>query len=430
VILFVVAPAMLKADQIDNGKRSKELNSCGLYQGCFGLPNNCKVGDDGNCLLEFIFEPDDASNYIKMNLHKSNVKPDQYVAVGLSKDQTMGDDVVFSCSPQERSAMNIGWNDGHSWKQVEGNTTASLGIKDVAVKYDNGNLRCSWKVPVEFRVEYGKYRGFNLKENRFYILFAYSSDQKESKLSYHSPKNRKWTENAINLSAVEDIAIAKDQRLFVLLHGIFNVLAWFGFIACGTIFPGYLRDMLSSYTLANKQLWFILHITFVGIGILLSSIALVLIAIERKYFPLLAKKLVENPHALFGVFCYVILLLQLVAGILRPSPESRYRATFNWAHRTVGVFGLIFAITAVFLAIDLPLAKLNQSVLMPTIVFTGTFIIIHILLAISRLGGETKRIDSIDNALSITYCLLCLGITISVVITIANPGNDVIDPII
>jgi hypothetical protein len=72
--------------------RLSATEGCGVTKGCFGSENECVM--KGNCKLMTSFKhlPDQKS--FLMTMAGSGIGNNQYVAVGLSADASMGDDLV------------------------------------------------------------------------------------------------------------------------------------------------------------------------------------------------------------------------------------------------------------------------------------------------------------------------------------------------
>ena len=67
----------------------------------------------------------------------------------------------------------------------------------------------------------------------------------------------------------------------------------------------------------------------------------------------------KGPHQLFGLLAIVVAIGNPIGAAFRPLPESEKRWIFNWVHFVMGNVGHISAITALFLAYDLPINHLS-----------------------------------------------------------------------
>ena len=63
-------------------------------------------------LVSYAF--DDTTKQFKFTLHLKSVESDKYVAMGLSDDISMGEELVFFCQSNTNSAVGVRWNNGKS----------------------------------------------------------------------------------------------------------------------------------------------------------------------------------------------------------------------------------------------------------------------------------------------------------------------------
>ncbi len=105
-------------------------SGCFTSKGCFGMPSGCE--SSGRCKVLAAYAPAEDGKF-SMALHGRGFAPGQYMALGLSRDGAMGDDLTLACLPGEGRVV-AGWNDGKNnqvraiWSKImrEGNTIASL----------------------------------------------------------------------------------------------------------------------------------------------------------------------------------------------------------------------------------------------------------------------------------------------------------------
>lgn len=75
----------------------ESYDGCLKTKGCFGLTPDCV--EKKNCLMMVSYRPSvKESGQYDFVLQSTGILPTDYVAVGISADAYMGNDVVFACS--------------------------------------------------------------------------------------------------------------------------------------------------------------------------------------------------------------------------------------------------------------------------------------------------------------------------------------------
>ena len=93
-------------------KLHADYEGCDKSKGCFGDKKGCT--SSGTCTMMVSYAFDDTTKQIKFTLHLKSVENDQYVAMGLSDDSSMGEELVFFCQTKINSAVGVRWNNGKS----------------------------------------------------------------------------------------------------------------------------------------------------------------------------------------------------------------------------------------------------------------------------------------------------------------------------
>ena len=94
--------------------------------------------------------------------------------------------------------------------------------------------------------------------------------------------------------------------------------------------------------------------TFDGFSANVFSLLLgfIIIVSEHGKAPLAWDSVKNNPHPVFGLICFITTLIQPLMALLRPHPGSDSRWIFNWAHWAFGNLAFLFAILAIFFALE------------------------------------------------------------------------------
>jgi uncharacterized membrane protein len=91
-----------------------------------------------------------------------------------------------------------------------------------------------------------------------------------------------------------------------------------------------------------------------------------------------------NPHAVIGIVCIILAVIQPVMAYFRPHPGTSNRWIFNGAHWFIGNSAFIFALAAIFLSIDLPSAKLPVTLTYAMIIYVFIHMFVHLVLMMQR----------------------------------------------
>ena len=83
---------------------------CDLNKTCFGLPSSCDDLADCDLLASWRLLSDEVT---RLELYSGLGGRGSYVALGLSRDNRMGGDLVVACvSHKGRVSAELSWNDG------------------------------------------------------------------------------------------------------------------------------------------------------------------------------------------------------------------------------------------------------------------------------------------------------------------------------
>lgn len=83
---------------------------CDLNKTCFGLPSSCDDLADCDLLASWRLLSDEVT---RLELYSGLGGRGSYVALGLSRDNRMGGDLVVACVSHEgRVSAELSWNDG------------------------------------------------------------------------------------------------------------------------------------------------------------------------------------------------------------------------------------------------------------------------------------------------------------------------------
>lgn len=94
----------------------------------------------------------------------------KYVAMALSEDQSMGDDLVFSCMKlknDQRAKFEVSENIANMNRVLSYRSWAE--VQPIAVSSENGKISCKWEIKYEATINNKVY---NFLSDYYYILLA------------------------------------------------------------------------------------------------------------------------------------------------------------------------------------------------------------------------------------------------------------------
>jgi len=321
---------------------------CNSTKACFGLPAGCVPSQ--KCELIVSYEPDGLDYHFEMKGLSNG-----YIAVGLSRDGKMGDDLTTSCLVSSNGGVDIvtGFNMGYRGNKniLRGkrkNITDGIAER-TEYERSEGWISCSWKRMREATIEG---QTWNLEKDLYHIMLAQGAVT-DGRLNKHRSKIVSG-----NPKGLGEVGLVKAKsRLFIMLHGSFMIGAWVCAASLGIMIARYYKQTWTASRCCNLDQWFIWHRMFMLLTWGLTIAGFVLILLELKG---LSKTFGTNPHALLGFITVGLCFIQPFLALIRCSPNHRYRSWFNWLHWLIGNSAQIVGIVCIFYAVDLSKAQLPR----------------------------------------------------------------------
>ena len=193
---------------------SENYKGCATNKGCFGSEANCI--ENGSCRLMFAYQYLSATKSFQMLLHGKEIKANEYIAMGLSSDASMGSDLVFFCS-NGGTGVNVAWNKG----QNNLNGVTGVTVRDANVKTINGVTTCVFTVDESLSAvpPSGSEQKFDLGTSEYHVLLATGSTSGNS-LTYHT--FRTPSTNPINLKSNSLVAGSEEGWLIQVIFPLFS----------------------------------------------------------------------------------------------------------------------------------------------------------------------------------------------------------------
>ena len=354
---------------------AKVYEGCGETKGCFGLKAGCE--GKKNCQVMATYQKTD-SNAFQFEIYGSGLASGGYVAVGLSNDAKMGDDLVFSCS-NGGSGVDVRWNQGKSNQGgVEGVT-----VSNAKVETRDGATTCSFTVPEKLKFtppSSETEKTFDLSESPYHVLVATGAMQGQA-LSYHAAKLASGEAADLKSAA----GLKASEGYFVQIHGVLMATAWIASSTCGMLMARYFKETWRNVKPGGKDLWFRCHQVFMTLAVLLTVVSFIVIVSGVGFYPYPFYLIQKNPHPAVGLTCIVCALIQPVMAFFRPHPGTSKRWMFDWGHWLVGNLAFLFAVVTLFLAVDLPPAHLPKVMSKVLLAFVVVHVLVHVLLTVQRI---------------------------------------------
>jgi len=329
------------------------FDGCDGVKACFGIPSGCV--EKRACTVILTYKPDK----LEFNFEMKG-RSEGYIAMGLSRDDRMGDDLTTNCVVRSNGGVDIvtGYNPDYSGnKQVlRGNTKDPGYPKDgisarTQFSRKDGWISCAWKRKARATIEGSIW---DLENEKYHVMLAKGRVNETGDIQKHD-SDKIVSSAAQGLGEVG--ALKSKSRMFIFLHGAFMIGAWICSASLGIIMARYFKQTWTSKRCFNLDQWFIWHRNFMVLTWALTVAGFILIILELKG---LSETISSNPHAIIGFVTVGLCFIQPFLALVRCSPNHHLRPLFNWVHWFIGNVAQILAIVCIFYAVDLPKSLLPR----------------------------------------------------------------------
>uniref|UniRef100_H2STP3 Ferric-chelate reductase 1a n=1 Tax=Takifugu rubripes TaxID=31033 RepID=H2STP3_TAKRU len=263
--------------------------------------------------------------------------------------------------------------------------TASLclqaDLSSVSWRLADGSMQCRFSRPV--KMSSPETRRFSLDQE--YFLFLANGHAQHGKIWKHNRQPLISTEKKLIIGPPEVLRGSRGPTL-LKIHGALMLLAWMVTGSVGTVIASFYKPDWPRKTLFGQKVWFQLHR-----GLMMLTVTLTIAAFCLPFFYRKGWSKHAGVHPYLGCCVLALSLTQPIMAAMRPSPNSRRRFFFNWAHAGVGYVAEILAVAAMFLGIRHSSLLLPQPwtthVLIGYVAWLATFrLSILALLALGNVG--------------------------------------------
>ncbi|XP_037714123.1 putative ferric-chelate reductase 1 homolog isoform X2 [Drosophila subpulchrella] len=344
---------------------------CGQSKNCFGFPDGCVASKTCTSIAVVTVRGD----VFEFEIQSGKGTNAAYVAVGLSDDAKMGDDLTTECVPDNgRVNLYSSLTSASPYAAVRSSVSQnSARLLDASIV--DGVIYCRVQRDAVTNVQG---RTFDLRNGRYHLLVASGSSLKENSVGYHDI-GRLPSAQAINLAEVQDLG--GSSRLLVQLHGAFMIAAWIGTTSLGIIFARYFKQTWVGSQSCGKDQWFAWHRLLMVTTWSLTVVAYVLIWVELK-------RAVWHAHSIIGMITVFLCFIQPIGALFRPGPNDKKRPYFNWGHWLGGNLAHILGIVTIFFSVKLPKAELPEWMDWILVSFVVVHVLVHLIFSITGMASE------------------------------------------
>ncbi|CAF3560781.1 unnamed protein product [Rotaria sp. Silwood1] len=291
----------------------------------------------------------------------NNLGTSQWLGIGLSLDDQMGDDHVFVCQRlnddtiQLQRFINPGGYSSPTIATADSNYGGIFKVTRVAL--NNGMVYCEFTLS-NFTTTTGRRRKRSIsilsQNTQYRILTAVGQLDSSSSLLQHSSVtvqtkmmqlNQPGTIALINIEGSEN-----DRKIFLRAHGIIMLFIWMLFVSTGIFIARYFKQSWPKRKLCDKPVWFAVHRLIMIFAAIMTLIAFAAI-LKYKHGTWISQNLSrEFAHSISGVLVVGAAIIQPMMALFRCHPDHQHRFIFNYVDAMVGIGALIFSIATIFLA--------------------------------------------------------------------------------
>lgn len=328
-------------------------DGCDLNKGCYGEPAGCTKTK--NCIIMATFQL--KGNDVEFHL---TGPANGWIALGFSKDRSMGDDSVVECvhNPQSGIVQVYSSVNNPGYRNVR-LTPPQEGLSNTHGQRLDDRISCSFNRQGVMAVNG---MTFDLLHESYHLFLASGPvEQGTDRLQRHSSTPYR-SEMPVDVTTITDVAGSNDSLLYA--HGSLMVIAWIGTTSVAVFLARFFKYTWIQTTHCGEQVWFTWHRSLNACTVTLTSISIIIIF---TYVGGWSMTLPDNAHPVLGILTTVLMWIQPFMAAIRPHPGTPNRPIFNWAHFLVGNFARILAVATMFLAQSLQKARLPSG-------FTGVLI--------------------------------------------------------
>ncbi|CAF4812291.1 unnamed protein product, partial [Rotaria sp. Silwood1] len=281
----------------------------------------------------------------------------QWLGIGLSLDDRMGNDHVFVCQRLSDDTIQLQRfinPNGHSYPTLmtaDSNLGGIFQIKRIAL--NNGVAYCEFTLSNFINTaDRRKKRSVSLlsQSTQYIVLVAIGSLDSSNSLVQHFLTHVLSQTIQLNQPGIITINNFEGSVVLIRAHGIIMLFIWMLCVSTSIILARYFKKSWPTRKICDKPIWFAIHRLVMTFAAIMTVFAFILILIYKRGKWTSSNLSREYAHSITGMFVVIAAIVQPMMALFRCHPDHRYRFIFNYAHAMVGIGALILSITAIFLA--------------------------------------------------------------------------------
>ncbi|CAF3697979.1 unnamed protein product [Rotaria sordida] len=299
-----------------------------------------------------------ASGITSVKMKINNLRTSQWLALGLSLDDFMGQDHVFICQHLSNDTISLQRfiNPGGHSRPVLASTIANPGgsLNVTREKFEDGIAYCDFTLSnfVDTSRQSRQNDIPKLSQTANYRpLIAFGNLDSSNILIRHAQDSRIPLKRDVSLNRPETIVynVQATGSGLMKAHGIIMSFTWIVLVSTGILIARYFKSLWPNKKICNKAVWFAIHRTIMTSVATLTLIAFILILVYKKGQWVSQHTRLQFVHSIVGILVVSFSIIQPFMALFRCHPEEHNRFIFNYAHATVGFSALTLSVVAIFL---------------------------------------------------------------------------------
>ncbi|CAF3874465.1 unnamed protein product [Rotaria sp. Silwood2] len=315
--------------------------------------------DDAGVIISWTY--DNGVTVVKMEIN--NLKTSQWLALGLSLDDKMGEDHVFVCKRLSTDKISVDRlaNPRGTSPPVLASTMSNLGgtLTSTSLKFDSGVAYCEFTLSNFSGSKRRRRRDISpLSQSTTYIpLIAIGDLDSSNNMIMHTSRialSEKVQLNKQTTISYKADSIESARTSLMKAHAVIMIFTWLFYVPLGILMALYFKKTWPDRKVCGKPIWFAVHRALMTVSAVLTIIAFMLVVAYKKGKWIPQEEKLEFNHSVIGIIVVCFTLIQLIMALYRCEHDEKYRYVFNYTHGFVGLMALIFSAVAMFLAIRFP----------------------------------------------------------------------------
>ncbi|XP_059139837.1 ferric-chelate reductase 1-like [Physella acuta] len=347
---------------------------CGKTKGCY---HDCSGGGPCTYVISWLYQPDTVHFRF---LFKTPSTSDQWISLGLSHDQYMGDDSVMECvmdagTVQVKTSYNTGQYNAYPDDKHAGIHNAEGSVRD-------GVIECSFDRKTQYPREPKVY---DLSKS-YYLMVAYGEAVSGNKFPHSYEKLPKVSSEKISFQSIGSVkGGAGPVYPMVKAHGTSMTFAWMLFASSGLFIARHGRSMFNNSKPYGLLVWFHVHRFCMTMTALLTMLGFVLVLVESKGY----SKIPDTPsekswyrmlHPPIGLVLIIMTFVNPLMALFRPDIKAPSRKHFNHIHWGIGQLAWILSIALILIGLDLNKSQSDIEAIYVVFAFIAYHVLMEILI--------------------------------------------------